>query len=71
MGRPLRILLTERQIRDLMPFKDRVQAAAVRGSPGMLVAQIGWNSIDGRWWMTPGFLEHEHAKLITKKGHSA
>lgn len=63
----MKIILTKRQVRMLLPFKDRVQAAAMMGSPGMLIAQISWNN-EGRYWMTPGFLEHEYAKLITEKG---
>jgi len=63
----MKLLLTEKQIRDLMPFYDRVKCAAIMGEPGMLIAQIRWNG-DGKWWMEPGFLDHEHAKMITQKG---
>lgn len=50
-----------------MPYFDRVQAAAVAGNPGMLLAQISWSVQSGKWWLTPGFLAHEYAKLITQK----
>lgn len=63
----MRITLTDKQIRQLVPFYDRVQATAVSGHPGMLVGQIRRNN-EGDWWMEPGFLNHEHAKLITEKG---
>ena len=63
----MRITLTSKQIRELLPFYDRVLATAVAGNPGMLVAQIRKNQ-DGQWWMEPGFLDHEHAKLIEEKG---
>lgn len=66
-----RITLTGHQVRYLQPYKDRVQAAAQLGSPGMLIAQIHWNNATGQWWMTPAFLPHEHAKSITEKGESA
>lgn len=67
-GRPnMRITLTQKQITQLLPYYDRVKASAVAGSPGMLVAQICRNQ-DGKWWMEPGFLEHEHALCITGKG---
>lgn len=64
----MRIKLTAKQIQELRPFYDRVQAAAVAGSPGMLVAQVRWDPPADRWWMEPGFLDHDHAKLITEKG---
>jgi hypothetical protein len=67
----LRITLTEKQVRDLLPYFDRVQAAAALGSPGMLIAQIHWDLQSQRYWMTPAFLPHEHAKLITEKGERA
>src|SRR5689334_18462523 len=63
----MKITLTEKQIRGLIPYYDRVQASAVAGNPGMLVAQIRRNS-DGKWWMEPGFLDHQHALCITEKG---
>lgn len=64
----MRIPLTDAQIRNLMPFFDRVRAAAVAGHPGMLVAQIRWSDQHNAYWMEPGFLAHEHAKLIAEKG---
>jgi len=63
----MKITLTEKQIRGLVPYYDRVQASAVAGNPGMLVAQIRRNG-DGKWWMEPGFLDHAHALCITEKG---
>ena len=64
----MRISLTPYQIRKLLPFYDRVESAAVRAAPGMLLAQIRWDERGGKWWMEPGFLQHEDAKLITGKG---
>jgi hypothetical protein len=61
-----RVVLTEKQIRQLMPFYDRAQATRVVGTPGMLLGQIGWDQ-EGRWFMDVGFLTHEYAKLITEK----
>lgn len=61
-----RVILTEKQIRQLMPFYDRVQATAAVGNPGMLLGQIGWDN-EGRWHMDVGFLKHEYAKLIIEK----
>ena len=63
----MKITLTEKQIRGLIPYYDRVQASAVAGNPGMLVAQIRRNG-EGKWWMEPGFLDHQHALCITEKG---
>jgi hypothetical protein len=67
----VRIKLTETQIRQLMPFFDRVRSAAAIGSPGMLVAQIRHSQIYQTYWMKPGFLEHQHAKLISEKGQTS
>lgn len=64
----MKIKLTETQIRQLMPFFDRVHASADLGRPGMLVAQIRWSYAEEKYWMEPGFLEHEYAALITQKG---
>lgn len=69
--RPLRINLTQWQVRELTPYFDRVQAAAMMGSPGMLIAQISWDTRDGKYWMTPAFLANEHAQLITERGQTA
>src|ERR1700753_3551165 len=63
----MKITLTKTQIRQLTPFFDRVRATAEIGKPGMLVAQIRWN-YDQKYWMEPGFLPHEHARLIAEKG---
>jgi hypothetical protein len=65
----MRITLTQKQITQLLPYYDRVKASAVAGNPGMLLAQIRRNQ-DGKWWMEPGFLDHEHALRITEKGQS-
>lgn len=64
----MRITLTAKQIRELTPFFDRVQATAALGRPGMLVAQIRWQQRGEKYWMEPGFLDHEHALCITEKG---
>lgn len=63
----MRINLTVKQRQALQPLRDRVKAAAHTGYPGMLVAQICYNQ-EGDCWLEPGFLDHEHAKLITEKG---
>jgi hypothetical protein len=64
----IRIPLKPSQVAQLRPHIDRVRAAAVQGNPGMLVAQIQWSLIDGTYWLTPAFLDHELAKVITEKG---
>jgi len=61
-----RVTLTEKQVRQLRPYYDRVQATAALGAPGMLLGQIRWDQ-DGRWWLDVGFLPHEHAKLVAEK----
>jgi hypothetical protein len=67
----VRISLTEGQVRQLAPYFDRVRAAYSKGTPGMLVAQIRWSEAEQRYWMEPGFLEHEDAAKITQKGQKA
>lgn len=67
----MKIALTETQIRQLVPYFDRVRSAAVLGSPGMLVAQIRWSEAEQKYWMEPAFLEHEDAAKITLKGKRA
>lgn len=37
----------------------------------MLVAQIRFNPREQTYWMEPGFLAHEHAKLIAEKGQNS
>lgn len=66
----MRITLTLRQITQLQPYIDRVRAAAAAGDPGMLVAQINWSDKDGSYWLTPAFLDHELAKVITERGRA-
>lgn len=63
----VRVRLQPWQTRQLQTYKDRVQAAAQLGSPGMLVAQICWDNADQKWWIEPCFLPHELAKLVTEK----
>ncbi len=65
----MRIKLTRKQINQLRPYFDRVQASSVLGTPGMLVAQIR-AAADGEsgYVMIPAFLDHEHASVITEKG---
>jgi len=62
----VRVPLTPHQMKQLAPYFDLVRAAAVRGNPGMLVAQISWNR-EGSYWLTPAFLDHELAKTITER----
>jgi len=66
---PVRILLTQRQVRKLLPYLDRVHATAVMGNPGMLVGQFGWTR-DREYYVTIAFLDHDKAKLITEAGRS-
>ena len=68
--RALRINLTSGQALQLESYLARVNQASALGSPGMLVAQIRWDRIEGKCWMEPAFLPHEHAKLITGKGEA-
>lgn len=63
----MKVTLNAAQTRQLAPYLDRVRAAAVQGSPGMLVGQISWD-LEGRYWITPAFLDHEDAKVITERG---
>ena len=65
----MRIRLTAKQVQQLQPYIDRVRAAAVLGSPGMLVGQIGCNA-DGEYAITPAFLDHQKAKVITESGRA-
>lgn len=62
----MKVSLTAQQVTQLQPYFDRVRAAAKMGTPGMLVAQLSW--YEGRYWMTPAFLEHAEAKLVTQRG---
>lgn len=59
----MRINLTARQVELLRPYFDRVSAAAVMGSPGMLVGQISRDD-DGEYAIVPCFLDHDLAKEI-------
>jgi len=63
----MRIRLTERQVRELAPYFDRVHATAVQGSPGMLVGQFGYTR-EREYYITVAFLDHDRAKLITQAG---
>lgn len=63
----MRIKLTTPQITALRPYFDRVKAAGAAGSPGMLVAQLTHDS-DGTYAMTPAFLDHDVAQVVTQKG---
>lgn len=63
----MRIKLTARQIELLRPYFDRVKAAAVMGSPGMLVGQLSSDD-DGEYAIVPAFLDHDLAKQITERG---
>lgn len=65
-----KIRLTQNQVKQLLPYFDRVRSAAALGTPGMLVAQISWNTGDQTYWMEPGFLPHEVAKCISEKGQA-
>lgn len=63
----MKVPLLAKQVRQLQPYFDRVQTAAVLGNPGMLVAQISWDN-EGHCWLTPAFLPHELAKTVTERG---
>lgn len=66
----VKISLTETQIRQLTPFFDRVRSTAALGKPGMLVAQVRWSDAEEKFWMEPGFLPHQYARLIEEKGQT-
>ncbi len=66
----MRVLLSRRQVQELQRHIDRVRSAAALGSPGMLVAQIQWNDHEGKYWITPAFLPHDKAKVITEQGRA-
>jgi hypothetical protein len=65
----MKLTLNAKQIQALQPYVNRVRNAAVLGSPGMLVGQISWDQ-EGRYWITPAFLDHELAKIITEQGRA-
>lgn len=58
----MKIPLTRRQIEALREYFDRVNATAVLGSPGMLVARLWHDTRNDVYYMEPAFLEHESAK---------
>ena len=66
----MRVNLSRRQVQELQPYIDRVRSAHALGSPGMLVAQIQWNGAEQTYWLTPAFLPHELAKVITEQGRA-
>jgi hypothetical protein len=63
----MRIPLNAMQAQILEPYFARVRQEAVKGSPGMLVAQLS-RDVEGHYWMIPAFLPHELADLISQKG---
>lgn len=63
----MKVALSQKQAEQLAPYVDRVRSVAKLGTPGMLVAQISWD-VEGRYWLTPAFLPHEVAKVVTEKG---
>jgi hypothetical protein len=65
----MRIRLTAQQVQQLMPYVDRVRATAAMGNLGMLVAQIGYDN-NWHYWLTPAFLDHDLAKVITERGRA-
>jgi hypothetical protein len=65
----MKIMLNAGQVELLRPYLDRVKAAAALGSPGMLVAQISHDQ-EGGYALTPAFLDHDLAKVITEKGRA-
>lgn len=67
----MKILLTPAQIEQLAPYIDRVRAAASLGTPGMLVAQLRYNSHRDTWVMEPGFIDHDKAEPIVHAGRRA
>lgn len=64
----MRIKLTHKQVEQLRPYFDRVQAAHVAGSPGMLVAQLRLDARNNEYILEPAFLENDVAQVITQKG---
>ncbi len=65
----MRVKLTAAQVNRLLPYFDRVRAAAAMGSPGMLVGQIGWDE-NGEHTITVGFLDYDKAKIVTEAGRA-
>lgn len=60
----MKVKLTERQMKQLTPYFDRVRATGALGRPGMLVAQILYDSSRNVWNMDVGFIENEDASKI-------
>lgn len=66
----MRVKLTHKQIEQLRPYFDRVQATAAIGYPGMLVAQIWLDAARGEYVMEPAFIDHDLAKTLTERGRA-
>lgn len=64
----MKVRLTRLQVEKLRGYFDRVQAAAVAGSPGMLVAQLRLDGRRNEYYMEPAFLDPEYAQIITEHG---
>lgn len=64
----MKLPLTPEQVTALAPYFDRVRATAALGTPGILVAQLRYNSHRDQHTMEPCFIAHEHALLIAEKG---
>jgi hypothetical protein len=64
----MRITLTAKQAQMLRPYFDQVQATAQTGYPGMLVAQLRYDSKSESYWMEPAWLDHGVALRITERG---
>jgi hypothetical protein len=66
----MKIVLTKRQAEQLVPYFDRVRATAALGTPGMLVAQLSFDPYRMEYFMTPAFLDHDKAQLVTECGRA-
>lgn len=65
---PNRIPLTGRQAERLLPYFDRVRATAALGSPGMLIAQLRYDSQKNIYTMEPCFIDHDKALPLDGTG---
>lgn len=66
----MKVKLTHKQVEELRPYFDRVQATAAMGSPGMLVAQLEHDKRNNVYTLTPAFLDYDLAQVITERGRA-
>ena len=63
----MKLRLSKTQVYELMPYFDRVRAAATLGKPGMLVAQLFYDATNEQYTMEPCFIDHELAQPLIEK----